>query len=204
MNQPLGNAVGNSLEIIESIETLKGIGPKDLTDISIHLAGGMIHLAGLAKTHNAGIRKAKEALKSGAALEEFRKMIKRQGGNDKVIDDYSLLPLAERHRVVSAQKAGYITKMRATEIGYHVVNLGGGRHKSSDKIDFGVGLTFHKKVGDKVKQDEPIVTIHHNEDQEDLVANMEELLLTKDISFAAKKPAKIPPLIIETETDWAK
>lgn len=204
MNQPLGNAVGNSLEIIESIETLKGQGPKDLTDISLHLAGGMIYLAGLAKSHGAGVKKAKDVLKSGAALEEFRKMLKRQGGNEKVIDDYSLLPSADIHRVVSAPKAGFISKMRATEIGYHVVNLGGGRHKSTDKIDFGVGLTFHKKVGDKVKADEPVVTIHHNKDQEDLVNQIEELLLTKDISFSAKKPSKIPPLIIETETDWAK
>lgn len=204
MNQPLGNAVGNSLEIIESIETLKGLGPKDLTDLSLHLAGGMIHLGGLAKTHKAGIKMAKDALKSGKALNAFREMIKRQGGDHTVIDDYSKLPSAERFRVVSAPSAGYITKMRATEIGYHVVNLGGGRHKSTDKIDFGVGLTFHKKVGDKVKKDEPLVTIHHNPDQEDLAANIENLLLTKDISFGMKKPAKVPPLIIETETAWKK
>lgn len=204
MNQPLGNAVGNSLEIIESIETLKGNGPKDLTDVSIHLAGGMIYVGGLAKSHSAGIKKAKEALKSGAALEEFRKMIKRQGGNEKVIDDYSLLPAAEMHTVISAPKAGYITKMKAEEVGLHVVNLGGGRHKSTDKIDFGVGLTFHKKVGDKIKKDEPILTIHHNKDQEGLVEDIAKLLLSRDISFGATKPAKIPPLILETEVDWAK
>lgn len=204
MNQPLGNEVGNTLEIIESIETLKGNGPKDLTDLSLHLAGGMIHIAGLAKTHNAGIRKAKEALKSGRALEVFRDMIARQGGNPKVIDDYSLLPQAKHHHVVTAPRAGYIKKMLATEIGLHVVTLGGGRHKASDKIDFGVGITFHKKVGDRIKEGDPIVTIHHNEDQKEVVGKIADALIQKDISFSPSKPAKLPSLIYETETSWCQ
>lgn len=202
MNQPLGNAVGNSLEIIESIETLKGNGPKDLTDLSLHLAGGMIHLSGLAKTHSAGIRQAKAALKSGEALRLFKEMIKRQGGDENVVEDYGLLPLAAHHHVVSASREGYIKKMEATQIGLHVVQLGGGRHKASDKIDFGVGLTFHKKVGDKVKEGEPIVTIHHNENQKDEVLKIANNLLHRDISFAPKKPEKLPSLIYETQTSW--
>jgi pyrimidine-nucleoside phosphorylase len=202
MNQPLGNTVGNSLEIIESIETLKGKGPKDLTDLSLHLAGGMIHIAGLAKTHSAGIRQAREALKSGKALEVFRDMIKRQGGNPKVVDDYSLLPQATHHHVVTAPRSGYIKKMQATEIGLHVVSLGGGRHKASDKIDFGVGLTFHKKVGDKVKEGDPLVTIHHNKDQKEVVLKISDSLIQQDIRFAPKKPSTLPSLIYETETSW--
>lgn len=202
MNQPLGNAVGNSLEIIESIETLKGNGPKDLTDLSLHLAGGMIHIGGLAKTHSAGIRKAKEALKSGRALKVFREMIERQGGNPNVIDDYSLLPQASHHHVVTASRSGYIKKMQATEIGLHVVSLGGGRHKASDVIDFGVGLTFHKKVGDKVKEGEPIVTIHHNEDQKETVHKIADSLIQQDIRFSPTKPTKLPSLIYETDTSW--
>jgi pyrimidine-nucleoside phosphorylase len=202
MNQPLGNAVGNSLEIIESIETLKGKGPKDLTDLSLHLAGGMVHLSGLAKTHSAGIRKAREALKSGKALQVFKEMIKRQGGDEKVIDDYGILPLANHHHVVAASRNGYIKKMEATQIGLHVVQLGGGRQKASDKIDFGVGLTFHKKIGDRVKEGEPILTIHHNENQKDLVLKMANDLLKRDLSFSNTKPEKLPSLIYETQTSW--
>ncbi|MAF76642.1 MAG: thymidine phosphorylase [Halobacteriovoraceae bacterium] len=204
MNQPLGNAVGNTLEIIESIETLKGNGPKDLTELSIHLAGGMVHLAGLAKTHNAGIRKAKEALKSGAALEEFRKLIKRQGGDHKVIDNYSLLPQAEYHYVVTAARGGYIKGMDNRNIGLHCVSLGGGRMKAEDSVDFGVGFTFHKKVGAKVKEGDPILTIHHNEDQKELAASIADQLLQKDISFSKTAPKKSQELIYETEVSWAK
>lgn len=204
MNQPLGNAVGNSLEIIESIETLKGNGPKDLTDLSLHLAGGMIHIAGLAKTHSAGIRQAKAALKSGEALGVFREMIGRQGGDPRVCDDYSLLPSAAHYHVVTATRTGYIKKMNATDIGLEVVSLGGGRHKSTDKIDFGVGLSFHKKVGDKVKEGDPIVTIHHNEEQKAEVSRIADELIHRDIIFSPKKPAKLPSLIYETEISWCQ
>ncbi len=203
MNQPLGNAVGNTLEIIESIETLKGKGPKDLTDLSLHLAGGMVHIAGLAKTHAAGIKKAKEALKSGAALEEFRQLIKRQGGNPKVVDDYGLLPQAEYHHVVTAPKDGFIKAMENTQIGLHCVSLGGGRMKAEDKVDFGVGFTFHKKIGDKVKAGDPILTIHHNENQKDLAGKIAEQMIQKDISFSKIAP-KAAELIYETEVSWAK
>ncbi len=204
MNQPLGNAVGNTLEIIESIETLKGNGPKDLTDLSVQLAGGMIHLAGLAKTHAAGIRKAKEALKSGAALEEFRKLIERQGGNPKVVDDYGLMPQAEYHYVVSAPRSGYIKSMDNRQMGLHCVSLGGGRMKAEDAVDFGVGLTFHKKLGAKVKEGEPILTIHHNEDQSQLAAAIADQIINKDISFSKTAPKKAAELIYETEVSWAK
>lgn len=202
MNQPLGNAVGNSLEIIESIDTLKGNGPKDLTDLSLHLAGGMIYLGGLAKSHQAGIRKAKEALKSGAALECFRDLLKNQGGDQRVVDDYGLLPLAAHHHVVTANRPGYISKINSTQIGLHVVSLGGGRAKAGDKIDFGVGMTFHKKLGQKVKEGEPILTIHHNEGQGEIVSSISDSLLGKDISFSKQKPTNLSPLIYETETSW--
>ncbi len=204
MNQPLGDAVGNSLEIIESIETLKGKGPKDLTDLSLHLAGGMIYLAGKAKTHTAGIRKAKEVLKSGAALQSFKEMIERQGGNPAVVEDYSLLPQASHHHVVAAPRSGFITKIEATRIGLHCVSLGGGRKKAEDKIDFGVGFSFHKKVGQKVKEGEPILTIHHNENQRDLALKISDEMLSKDIKIGRQKPAKIPNLIYETETSWSQ
>jgi pyrimidine-nucleoside phosphorylase len=203
MNQPLGNAVGNSLEIIESIDTLKGKGPKDLTDLSVHLAGGMVFLAGLSKTHAAGIKKAKAALKSGAALESFRELIKNQGGDPRVIEDYSSLPSAQRVTIVTAPKSGYMKKINNTNIGLHCVSLGGGRAKTEDKIDFGVGFIFHKKLGEKFKEGEPLVSIHHNADQTEIVQKIEHDLIHKDITFALKKPEKLSPLILETQCAWA-
>ena len=204
MNQPLGNCVGHSLEMIESIETLKGQGPKDLTTLSLHLAGGMIYLSGLAKTHNAGIKKAKQALSSGEALNEFEKMITRQGGNEKVIYDYSLLPTSETTTQIKAKKAGYISKMNATEIGNHVVALGGGRKKSTDLIDFGIGLTFEKKIGSRVKSGDTLLKIHHRKTQSSLVKKIEETLVSKDIKISDKRPKISNPLILETEVAWAK
>jgi thymidine phosphorylase len=204
MNQPLGNAVGNSLEIIESIETLKGTGPKDLTELSLHLAGAMVYLAGLSKTHAAGVKKAKAALKSGAALESFRELIKNQGGDPAVVDDYSLLPSAQKITVVSAPKSGYMKKMNNTSIGLHCVSLGGGRAKAEDEVDFGVGFVFHKKLGQKIKEGEALVSIHHNADQTDIVQKIEDALINEDITFTQKKPENLPPLIIETESAWAQ
>lgn len=204
MNQPLGNAVGNSLEIIEAIDTLKGKGPKDLTDLSLHLAGAMIYLAGLSKTHTDGIKKAKKALKSGAALQSFRELIENQGGDPKVIDDYSSLPSAQNVTVVTAPKSGYMKKINNTNIGLHCVSLGGGRAKADDKIDFGVGFIFHKKLGEKFKTGDPLVSIHHNPNQQEVVKKIEHDLIHKDITFALTKPENVSPLIIETQCAWAQ
>lgn len=203
MNQPLGNAVGNSLEIIESIETLKGNGPKDLTDISLHLAGGMIHLAGLAKSHAQGIRMAKAALKDGSALAEFEKMIVQQNGDASVINDYSILPTAKHAHVVAATRAGYLKSMDTRAIGQHVVKLGGGRMKAGAPIDFGVGMSFHKKIGDKVKAGEPILTLHHNGDQTEIVHEIADALIQRDIQFSKTKPTKLPELIYDTQISWS-
>jgi pyrimidine-nucleoside phosphorylase len=203
MNQPLGFAVGNTLEIIESIETLKGRGPKDLTDLSLHLAGAMIYAGGKAKTLKAGVAQAKKALNSGAALKVFKDMIKEQGGLDKVVDDYSLLPQAKNQYEVCALKTAYLKKMDAKAFGRYVVELGGGRARLEDKIDFGVGLIFHKKIGDKVKEGEVILTIHHNDDQKDLVKKIAQQVITKDLSFSKTALKNKPELIIETQTAWS-
>ncbi len=203
MNQPLGNAVGNSLEIIESIETLKCKGPKDLTDLSLELAGGMVHLAGLAKTPAAGVAKAKKALKDGSALEKFRQMLKAQGGDTKVIEDYSRLPVAKMKTEIPAHKAGYISKMDCKAVGMHNVLLGGGRRKSSDPIDFGVGFVFNKKIGDKVKKDDSIATIYHNEDQASQVADIIKAFHAGDVSISSS-PAKAPDLIREVKIYFPK
>jgi pyrimidine-nucleoside phosphorylase len=199
MNQPLGDAVGNSLEIIESIETLKNNGPKDITEVSIQLAGGMVYLAGLAKTHKAGVKKAKEVLKNGKALESFRDLIERQGGDHLIVDDYSRLPVAKNQKEILATKAGYISAITCQEIGEHIVELGGGRKKADDQIDFGVGLIVHKRVGQKVKKGEALVTVYYNNGQEKIVSKIEEDILNKNIKFKATKPKTLKPLIYDID-----
>lgn len=203
MNQPLGNAVGNSLEIIESIETLKDKGPKDLTKLSLELAAGMIHLAGLAKTPAAGLQKAKKALKDGSALEKFRQMIKAQGGDELVVDDYSRLPVAKHQTEIKAHKSGYIAKMNCKAIGMHNVLLGGGRRRAADPIDFGVGFVFHKKIGDKVKSGDAIATIYHNDNQQAQIEKIIKEFHAGDVTITSAA-AKPPELIREVRTYFPK
>ena len=203
MSEPLGMAVGNSLEIIESIETLRGNGPKDLTKVSVELAGGMIHIAGIAKTHKAGIKMAKEALKNGTALEKFRELIQGQEGDSTYVDDYSKFDVAEEKTPVISTKDGYVTYMDTKNIGLHCVKLGGGRAVKEDVIDPGVGFMFHKKIGQKVKKGEPILTIYHRANQKETVLNLIKSFTEKDIKIKPKLPLKKRPLIYETAIKWS-
>lgn len=196
MNQPLGNTVGHSHEIIESIETLKGKGPKDLTDISIALAAHMIHIAGVEKTFEKAHKKALEMVSSGKALEEFRKLLKSQDGDERVIDDYSLLPLASGSTDVLAPKTGFIKMFQNDKIGLLLIELGGGRKTKADLIDHSVGFTFHKKIGDKVKKGEPIFTIHHHPHQKPVVEKIKAAFIKEVLTMSAAK-VKAPKLIIE-------
>ncbi len=199
MNQPLGNAIGNSLELIECFETLKGKGPKDLEELSVHLAGGMIHLAGKSKTHKGGIKKAKAALKDGSGLACLKKLIAHQKGDAKVVDQYDLLPLAKNKKEILAPKSGYLTHIECKNFGLHCVALGGGRVKTSDKIDFGTGLYLHKKRGDKVKKGDVLTTIYFNDNQKEIVSEIESQILQKDIIIKNKNKTSYPSLIEETK-----
>ncbi len=202
MSQPLGNAIGNSLEIIESIETLQGKGPKDLTDLSIELAGSMIHLAGICKSHSAGVKRAKEMVKSGKALKAFKDLIAKQNGDASYVDDFSKFPMAKCKYEVKARTASYLKGFKTSDLGLLCVELGGGRKVASDIIDFGVGFILNKKVGDKISKDETILTIYHNPDQEQLVKTIEEQLLTDVLSFTKQKIKK-QPLIFEKLIKWS-
>jgi pyrimidine-nucleoside phosphorylase len=196
MNQPLGNEVGHSNEIIESIETLKGHGPKDLTDLSIALAAHMIHMAGVEKSYNKAHEKALELVSSGKALEEFRKLIRNQGGDERVVDDYSLLPMAPVRTEIKAPKAGFIKMFDNTQIGLFLIELGGGRKSKTDLIDYGVGFTFHKKIGDKVKKGESIFTITHHPHQQEIVRAIRLKFIKKVLTLSTEK-VKYPKLILE-------
>lgn len=196
MNQPLGNEVGHSNEIIESIETLKGNGPKDITDLSVILAAHMIHLAGVEKTFEKAHKKSLEMVSSGKALDEFRKLLVSQGGDPRVVDDYSLLPMAKVKTEVLAPKSGYIKMFDNALIGLLLIDLGGGRKSKTDVIDHGVGFTFHKKIGDKVKKGEPIFTITHHAHQKDIVENI-KVRFSKEVLTMSAQKVKAPKLILE-------
>jgi pyrimidine-nucleoside phosphorylase len=196
MNQPLGQAVGHSLEIIESIEVLKGNGAKDITDLSIALAAHMIHLGGIETTYNKALKKAKLAVKDGSALKKFEELLANQGGDTKVIKNYDILDLSKIKTDVLAPKAGYIKSFVNDQIGFLCTELGGGRKIKSDKIDFGVGFYFHKRLGDKVKAGEPILTIYHREEQVDKVMQIHQDFLNKVIKISGKKVDK-PEIIYD-------
>ncbi len=204
MSQPLGHAIGNSLEIIESIETLKNKGPKDLTDISLELAGAMIYLAGITKTHSSGIKKAKQSIIDGSALEKFRELIKIQGGNPNIIEDYSLLPIAKNTLKVKSKQSGYITSIDGLKLGLQCVELGGGRKKSTDKIDFAVGFITHKKIGQKIMKDEDLITIYYHDMQKNIVDKLEKDIIENIFKIAKTKSKKNLPLIIEKQEKLSK
>lgn len=203
MNEPLGFTVGNSLEIIESIETLKGKGPKDLTEISVALAGGMIYLAGLSKTLKEGIKKAEASIADGSALAKFRELLINQGGNAEVIDNYDLLPKTEMQVPVLATKNGYVSKMNCTQLGLHCVRLGGGRTKATDLVDFAVGFVMNKKLGDAVKKGDVLLTLHCHANQMEIVKEITEAVQTRDMTITTAKPRGKKKLIIEVQTKFA-
>lgn len=175
MSQPLGVAVGNANEVIEAIETLKGHGPKDLIELCLVLGSQMVYLAGKANSIEEAREKLSENLQNGKALEVFRTFVKAQGGNDKVIDDYSLFPQAKYHLSVKAEQAGYVTNIVANDIGVAAMMLGAGRATKESTIDLAVGLSVLKKVGDKVDIGDPLVAIQANrEDCHDVIQKIQQ------------------------------
>jgi pyrimidine-nucleoside phosphorylase len=162
MDQPLGNKIGNSLEVEECIAILRGEGPQDLRDLCLELAAWMFLLGG--KSHD--IEEARtlsaQIIDSGAALERFRQMVQLQGGDPTVIDRPSALPQAKQTLVVAATKTGFVAGIQCEQMGKACVVLGGGREKKEDTVDPAVGIDLHKKVGDAVSFGEPVCTVHYN------------------------------------------
>ncbi|CAM3060278.1 pyrimidine-nucleoside phosphorylase [Filibacter tadaridae] len=162
MSQPLGFAIGNSLEVIEAIETLKGNGPEDLTELCLVLGSKMVMAGGKAKSLEEARDKLLAVIADGTALELFGQLIKAQGGNAAIIHNPSLLPVAAFKVEVPALTAGYITQMEADDIGVAAMLLGAGRATKEDEIDLAVGIVLKKKIGDKVQVGEPLAIIHSN------------------------------------------
>jgi len=164
MNQPLGCAVGNSLEVIESIDTLKGGGPADFREHCLHVCAHMLMLGKRVADPAEGRAMAESALKNGTAFEKFRVLVQAQGGDVTYVDDPSKFPRAKIVSVTKAPRSGIISRVHAGSVGEASVILGAGRAKKSDAVDHAVGIVVHKKVGDWAEQGEPLFTIHANDE----------------------------------------
>ncbi|OCG60042.1 pyrimidine-nucleoside phosphorylase [Gilliamella sp. GillExp13] len=169
MSQPLGFAIGNALEVKEAIDTLKGNGPADLTELVLTLGSQMVVLADKAKTLEEARIKLQEVIKNGKAIEKFKTLIEAQGGDSSVVDHPEKLASAPYQIALPALKSGYVSKIIADQIGIAAMQLGAGRATKEDIIDPAVGIVLHKKVGDKVTEGEALLTIHANTDKLDTI-----------------------------------
>lgn len=193
MNQPLGNTIGNALEIEESIAILKGEGPTDITELILTLGSQMVVLAGKATTLDEARQLLQGVIDDGRALEAFRKMIIYQGGDPVVIENPKLMPQAQYQIELPAKENGYVTEMTANEMGIASMLLGGGRQAKTDEIDYAVGLVLHKKIGDPVQKGESLLTIYSN--REDIEAIKDLLYDNIKIGPKAQKVTLIHALI---------
>lgn len=189
MNQPLGNAVGNSLEVIEAIETLKGGGPEDFREHCVHVSAHMLLLGKRAQDLAEGRAMAEKSISDGSAFEKLCVLVQAQGGDVSYVDEPSKFPRVEYVEVVESPRNGHLAQIQARRVGEAAVTLGAGRAKKSDPIDHAVGLIIQHKVGDKVEKGEPLFTIHAN-DQSKLAEARQAVLAAH--SFSADEIAPLP------------
>lgn len=193
MDAPLGRAVGNANEVIESIETLKGHGPADVEGLSVTLAARMLVLAGVAPEAGQAEGRVRAALASGAALETFRRIIENQGGDPRVLDDYSRLPAAPDEHRVTASRRGVVTGLEAEQIGLAAVALGAGRATLEDVIDHAVGVMVIAPPGTAVEAGDTVLLVQHRGGR-----GLDEALprLAAAVQTGDQAPADVP-LIVE-------
>jgi len=188
MNQPLGCAVGNSLELIEAIETLKGGGPEDFREHCLHVSAHMLVLGKRAKDLDDGRVMAEQSVADGSAFKKLRVLVEAQDGNLSFVDDPSKFPRANFINVVEAPRSGFVSQVHARIVGEAAVTLGAGRAKKSDPVDHAVGFVIHKKVGDQAEKGEPLFTVHANNEAK--LAEASEAVLSA-YSFSSEV---VPPL----------
>ncbi|MCD5323068.1 MULTISPECIES: pyrimidine-nucleoside phosphorylase [Pontibacillus] len=175
MSQPLGRAIGNALEVQEAIDTLKGHGPEDLTELCLTLGSQMVVLAGKADSLDEAREKLQENMNNGKALEKFATFLQSQGGDSRVVEDPSVMEEATYKVELEAKESGYVEEIVADELGTAAMMLGAGRATKESVIDLAVGLYLNKKVGDYVEAGESLLTIHANqEDIEDVKQKLYE------------------------------
>lgn len=195
MSQPLGNAIGNALELKEAIATLKGNGPKDLTELVLTLGSQMVVLAEKATSLDEARQMLIDAIKTGKALNKFKTFLSNQGGDDSIVDSPEKLPSAKYQVEFKAKKDGYITEIIANEIGVASMMLGAGRQTKEDVIDLGVGIVLNKKVGEHVEKGENILTIHTN------TKEIDDILYKLDNSITIESKGETPTLIHKIITE---
>ena len=194
MDAPLGRAVGNALEVIECLEVLKGGGPTDLVDMSIELAARMLVLGKVADDLADADRRARETIRTGAALERFRQIIEAQSGDPRVVDDYSRLPHVPNRHVVEAERPGYVARLDAELIGRASVALGAGRDRVEDPVDPAVGISIRATVRDAVRTGDPLLELHYR-DRARLQTALG--LATQAIAIRDDQPPRAPLIVGE-------
>lgn len=195
MSQPLGEAIGNALEVKEAINTLKGQGPEDLTELVLVLGSQMVVLAKQAETLDEARAKLIEVIENGAALEKFKTFLSNQGGDASIVDHPEKLPQAKYQIEVPAKTSGFVSQIVADEIGIAAMILGAGRATKEDEINLAVGLMLRKKVGDQVKEGDSLVTIFA--DQEDVENVKAKIYENIKIADQATAPTLIHKIITE-------
>ena len=197
MNQPLGHAVGNAIEVAEAIATLKGRGPRDVESLSLELTARMVWMSGLASTLDAARSAARGALTSGAGLARLRRLVEAQGGDPSVCDDTQRLPRAKHAAVIRATSDGRLARIACRTVGEVAQRLGAGRETLASRIDPTAGVVIHKKIGDLVIADEPLATLYANDAA--LIDACRQLLTTAlEVAREAPPPVALVQRVLET------
>ena len=193
MEQPLGEAVGNALEIRECLALLAGRGPADAMSVVRALSSRMIALGGKAPDAESALPLVEKAVSSGAALDTFRRMVEAQGGDPRIVDDPNRLPAVGTVHVVRAASAGFVSRMHALSIGRASISLGAGRDRVGDAVDHAVGLLVKAHVGDRVEAGQPILELHHRDGR----GLDEALALCRDACAISEDPVPRPPKVLD-------
>jgi len=189
MDTPLGRAVGNAVEVIESIEVLKGQGPPDLVEISLVLAARMLMLAGVAATEADALHRVRQSIASGQALDRFRRIIETQGGDPRVVDDYHCLPVAPERSTIAASRGGYVTQVDAELVGRASVVLGAGRDTVEDDVDPAVGIILKTYPGAAIRAGDPVLELHYRTiDRRDAARALAERAIVIDDAPPPERP----------------
>ena len=192
MSQPLGRAVGNALEVEEAVQVLKGGGPEDLRQLCLELAGEMIWIGGRAESFEEGKETARQVLSDGRALEKFRQMVRRQGGDDRIVEEPERMGSSRYSRDVLAGRTGFIAETDTREIGRASQHLGAGRLRKEDEIDFTAGIRMHVRIGNFVKEGDVLATLYGADSRR---LEEAEIILEAAIRISAEPTA--PPKLIQ-------
>lgn len=192
MSQPLGRAVGNALEVEEAVQVLKGGGPEDLRQLCLELAGEMIRIGGRAESFEEGKETARQVLSDGRALEKFRQMVRRQGGDDRIVEEPERMGSSRYSRDVLAGRTGFIAETDTREIGRASQHLGAGRLRKEDEIDFTAGIRMHVRIGNFVKEGDVLATLYGADSR-----RLEEAEIIMEAAIRISAEPTAPPKLIQ-------